>query len=1064
MNKFISSKSAKIAAGLVGVLAGVAMIATTVSAATFTTNLKQGSTGADVKNLQILLNSDPATQVSVSGAGAPGMETSTFGPATKRAVIKFQNKYASEVLAPAGLTAGTGFVGALTRIKLNAMGGAVVTTPSTTTTSTVPGCTSTAGFSPTTGQSCAGSTTTTTTTGPISASLANDNPAASAVVAGQATADLAHFAFTGNGTITNVKLMRTGISSNSTLSNVYLYNGNIRVSDSVSVNNTDSSIVFNNLGLAVNGSLTLSVKADIATGSAGQIIGVQLVGYTVSGSTAVNTANISGNYMNIAGAALAGVTASSTSNVTASVDAGTMSQVFWTGPVSVSTRSVALKGASFKFIGSATTDAIANLKLYVSGSAVGSASTVDSATNRLSFDFGSSPVTLGTGSQIVELRGDIMKGSNRTAQFNLENASDLMVMDTQLGVNVGVTAPTTTTFTAQNGTTVTVRTGSVTTTVDPAFSNLSNITGGATGAVIAKYKLQAYGEDIKVSTLYVTPTITGSTPVPNGLNNVALFYNGSQVGSSQNMAGTSTALTFQLGSSLIIAAGTTGSLEVRADIQSAASVNYTAGTVSVVLVAGSSNGQGQSSSATVAVPTANVGTTGLSVTTGALSIAMAPGYASSQTVNPNTANVKIGSYVLQNTSTSEGVRITNLAVGLTATTTNLSNLRTTETSGSGATSISPQATNNFSVNFTLAPGQTKTIDIMADFGAATSGVVISTLLPTAVGASSNVTVTPGSATTGQTLTIQTGSVAVPTLNAAPASLAAQFIVGGTQNLGTSQYNFVATNGVATISELKFTVGGSAMTSTTTPITTVTVGGQSAPVVSGVAYLTGLNISVPNSPAGYNVNVQASFGSVGTNGIPSNQTATTSLTFMKYTIGGVTTSTSTIAVVGNTYTLVSTKPTITVADSSDSLLNGSVKIAEVTVSADAAGDLKLTALPISVTSTGVVTATTSTNNIVVKDTAGNTVTTTNGTFAVTAGGTGTATIAFTNGDLIAAGTSKTYRIYITAATVSGAVNTTSLSTKLGVNTSFTWTDLNGGVTGITGANIYSYPDTTSVITN
>ncbi|KKT37837.1 MAG: Cell wall surface anchor family protein, partial [Parcubacteria group bacterium GW2011_GWA1_44_13] len=432
MTTIISSKSAKFAAGLVGLVAGVAMFAITAQAATFTTNLKQGSTGADVKNLQILLNSAPSTQVATTGAGSPGNESSYFGPATKAAVIKFQNKYASEVLAPVGLTSGTGFVGAATRAKLNTMGG------STSTTTTVPGCTSTVGFSPTTGQSCAtGAVTTTTTTtqsGPISVSLANDNPAASAVVASQATADLAHFTFSGNGTIKNVKLLRTGISSNSTLSSVYLYQGSVRVSDGASVNNTDSSITFNNLSIAVNGSATLSVKADIAANTAGQIVGVQLVGYTVSGATAMNTANISGNYMNVASAALAGVTASSTSAVTATVNAGTIGQTFWSGAVNVSTRAVSLKGAAFKFIGSATSDAATKLQLYVNGLPVGSTASVDSVTNRLSFDFGTSPVTLNTGSQTVELRGDIVKGSNRTIQFNLENASDLITMDSQLGV------------------------------------------------------------------------------------------------------------------------------------------------------------------------------------------------------------------------------------------------------------------------------------------------------------------------------------------------------------------------------------------------------------------------------------------------------------------------------------------------------------------------------------------------------------------------------------------------------------------------------------------------------
>ena len=48
-----------------------------------------------------------------------GLVTGNFGNLTKAAVIRFQEKYASDILAPIGFSKGTGYVGEQTRIKIN---------------------------------------------------------------------------------------------------------------------------------------------------------------------------------------------------------------------------------------------------------------------------------------------------------------------------------------------------------------------------------------------------------------------------------------------------------------------------------------------------------------------------------------------------------------------------------------------------------------------------------------------------------------------------------------------------------------------------------------------------------------------------------------------------------------------------------------------------------------------------------------------------------------------------------------------------------------------------------
>ena len=94
----------------------------TSSGYTFTKDLTVGSTGTDVQMLQKFLNANGA-QVSASGAGSPGSESTYFGNATKAAVAKWQ--------AMKGITPSAGYFGPKTRAMVNGTGG--TTTGGTTT-------------------------------------------------------------------------------------------------------------------------------------------------------------------------------------------------------------------------------------------------------------------------------------------------------------------------------------------------------------------------------------------------------------------------------------------------------------------------------------------------------------------------------------------------------------------------------------------------------------------------------------------------------------------------------------------------------------------------------------------------------------------------------------------------------------------------------------------------------------------------------------------------------------------------------------------------------------------
>lgn len=114
--------------GTTGPAAPVAATPSTAWCYTFTTNLTYGTTGAAVTALQTALQND-GESVTVTG---------TFDDQTAAAVTSFQEKYASAILAPYGLSNGTGYVGASTRAELNSLFGCGTQTSTTTSSSTLP--------------------------------------------------------------------------------------------------------------------------------------------------------------------------------------------------------------------------------------------------------------------------------------------------------------------------------------------------------------------------------------------------------------------------------------------------------------------------------------------------------------------------------------------------------------------------------------------------------------------------------------------------------------------------------------------------------------------------------------------------------------------------------------------------------------------------------------------------------------------------------------------------------------------------------------------------------------
>ena len=773
-----------------------------------------GADQATINNVNAALTGQPTT--GGSGSGTSGTACYNF---TRSLHMDMSPKTGADVTALQNfLTAtghytysggATGYFGAITKTAVSAWQGANGVSP----TAGYFGPASQAKYNTMCGGTTGGGSGTVIPSGTdLKVSLSPDSPAQAAVIQGQALADLGHYTFTNTSAteavVTKVTLNRTGISGDSTLSNVYLFNGASRLTGAATV--SSGVISFNNLAgvfkVPARSAVTLSVQSDIAGSTAGQIIGVALASVD-SNVPATGAFPIAANFQSIAAASLGTVALTYTGPSNATENPATEVRVFEASTV-VSTHKARLESVTFENRGTTKDGDLTNLKLYIDGVQIGS--TVASFVNdRATFDLRSNPVLLDTGTRIVKVLADVVGGSSFTYDVQIRRTSDLRVVDNELNqpilsTDAGGAYP----VSASTANTIAAGTLSVT---KATTSPSSNISVGATNVLWATFEFRAAGEDIKIEALNASST--GQT-----MDNVKIFVDGSQVGSTNDISSIGTATEFALGSSFIAKAGKVMKVEIYGDAKTSAAVNYAnASTNQVAVTVLAADTEGLNSGNTVTAVT-NITGNSRTISSSSLTATKSTGYGN-QTMIAGTNNAKLGSFVLSAGAT-EGINVNTIVVNLpTADAASLSDLKLcnvgSDCLGSnqiGSTKPSPSTDNSFSVNIDIPTSGTKTIDILGNIkSGANAGTMVATIDATTGGRGA---VTATSATVGtdldlQTITVGSGTLTVAVNNGAtPNSFIA---IAGTNDVKVGSFRFTAQNSAFTVNELKIKVPTDAAT-------------------------------------------------------------------------------------------------------------------------------------------------------------------------------------------------------------------------------------------------------------
>jgi hypothetical protein len=497
---------------------------------TFENSLKQGDSGDEVKYLQIVLNSDPETQLAASGVGSAGNETTYFGPLTKAAVIKFQEKYADDVLASWGLTSGTGFVGSTTRAKLNELLSAGVAEEEVTEEEVTE--------EEVTEEEVVAE-------GPATIELAVDTPEAAQVALNAQDVIFTKIKFVGGEegvTITKIIVTRGGVSQDSDLASLKLYDGATQLGSTQALNTLTHQATFSSLNWEIPAGETkyLTMKASIAakgTATVGDSVklGIAAASDITADAILEGTFPIYGAAKTIAGISVGQLDvdkqtspAANNNMLSGSVDQDIAAWKF----TADSTEGFDVHKIVVTHVGSATADDVKNIKLMVAGVQIGETVEALDVQNKATFDLSSNPLHINANSsKTIHAYADIASGiwTSRTVIFEITQYTDVVAYGDNSGGAVTITYSSGTAFVKQTGNKMTISQGTLSISADAALnpSGETEYVRGTQSRLISAFKFSTGAtEGVRVTKLSLYMDGSGGA---TDISNVTLWDGSVQI-------------------------------------------------------------------------------------------------------------------------------------------------------------------------------------------------------------------------------------------------------------------------------------------------------------------------------------------------------------------------------------------------------------------------------------------------------------------------------------------------------------------------------------------------------